>query len=423
MCSSNMDLNSTLDETMYFSRASTKLLKNISETFPVLLLTGPRQVGKTTLLEHIKEKQRSYVTLDDLDERLLAKNDPMLFLQRHPPPIIIDEIQYAPELFSAIKLIVDREKKNGLFWLTGSQKFELMKGVSETLAGRVGICELLGLSQSEITHNEKYFKPFLPTDSYIEELVSFQRVIKDLDQVYKDIWRGSFPKLISNYNVSKELFYSSYIQTYIERDVRLLSQIHDLTTFQRFLKVAAARTGQLINYADMAKDVDVDQKTIKSWISILQTSGLIYLLQPYYNNLTNRLIKTPKLYFLDTGLCSYLTGWTTPESLEAGVMSGSILETYGISEILKSYYYAGYQPRLYFYRDKDLKEIDLLIEHDGIFHPIEFKKTATPSINAAKNFHVLDKLKLKIGHGIVFCFKQNPTVLSDKITALPISFI
>lgn len=408
---------------MYFERVSSQLVKDISATFPVLLVTGPRQVGKTTLLDHLKEEGRSYVTLDDLDERHLAKHDPALFLQRHKPPIIIDEIQYAPELFLAIKIIVDRDKKNGLFWLTGSQKFELMKGVSESLAGRVGICELLGLSQNEIRHDIRNFHPFLPTHQYLEQILAQKQEVKDLLQVYRDIWRGSFPKMIANSQVSRNVFYSSYIQTYIERDVRLLSQINALTTFQRFLKVAAARTGQLINYADMARDTDVDQKTIKSWISILQTSGLIYLLQPYHSNLTSRLIKTPKLYFLDTGLCSYLTGWTTPESLEAGSMSGSMLETYAISEILKSYYYTGFQPGLYFYRDKDQKEIDLIIEYDQTIHPIEFKKTATPSLNAAKHFHVLDRLNVKIDQGIVFCFKEKPTPLSKGVTAVPISYI
>ncbi len=326
---------------MYYDRAINDLVKNISETFPVLLVTGPRQVGKTTLLEHLKEDTRSYVTLDDLDERALAKRDPALFLQRYNPPVIIDEIQYAPELFSAIKIVVDKEKKNGLFWLTGSQKFELMRGISETLAGRVGICELLGLSQCEIQQRINDFHPFLPSDAYISKIILSKQKGKDLHQCYEDIWRGSFPRIISNCKISRDVFYSSYIQTYVQRDVRDLSKIGDLTTFQRFLKVTAARTGQLINYADMARDVDMDQKTIKSWISILETSGLIYLLQPYHSNVTNRLIKTPKLYFLDTGLCSYLTGWSTVESLEIGSMSGAILETYLFIEILKTYLYSG----------------------------------------------------------------------------------
>lgn len=408
---------------MYFKRTLTEVIKNISETFPVLLVTGPRQVGKTTLLEYLKEPERRYVTLDDLDERELAQNDPALFLQKHPPPVLIDEVQYASMLFSVIKIYVDKHKTNGSFWLTGSQKFELMQGVPETLAGRVGICELLGLSISEINHVTESIPPFLPTEDWISKAQKQNNKSKDLMSVYLDIWKGSYPKLLSDPKVSREIFYSSYIQTYIQRDVRNISKIGDLITFQRFLKVTAARTGQLINYADMARDVDVDQKTIKFWISILETSGLIYLLYPYHNNLTNRIIKTPKLYFLDTGLCCYLTGWSSPESLEAGSMSGAILETYLLGEILKTYWYNGIRESFYFYRDKDQKEIDLLIEHDQTLYPVEFKKTATPSLNATKNFHVLDKIGVKKGHGVVICFKETQVALSKEVTAIPISYL
>lgn len=408
---------------MYYKRTLSRVIKNISETFPVLLVTGPRQVGKTTLLEHLKEPNRRYVTLDDLDERDLAQKDPALFLQKHPPPVLIDEVQYAPMLFSVIKISVDKHKVNGSFWLTGSQKFELMLGVSETLAGRVGICELLGLSISEINHAAENIDPFLPSEDWIEKARAKNKSPKDLMSVYQDIWKGSYPKLLSDPKVSREIFYSSYIQTYIQRDVRDISKIGDLITFQRFLKVAAARTGQLLNYADMARDVDVDQKTIKFWISILETSGLIYLLYPYHTNLTNRIIKTPKLYFLDTGLCSYLTGWSSPESLEAGSMSGAILETYLLSEILKTYWYNGVRESFYFYRDKDQKEIDLLIEHDQTIYPVEFKKSATPSLNAVKNFHVLEKLAVKKGQGFIICLKEKEIALSKDVMAIPISYL
>jgi predicted AAA+ superfamily ATPase len=408
---------------MYYARALSHVIKNISETFPVLLVTGPRQVGKTTLLEHLKESGRKYVTLDDLDERALAQKDPALFLQKHPPPVLIDEIQYAPNLFSAIKLYVDQRKENGLFWLTGSQKFELMRGISETLAGRVGVCELLGLSRSEIYHAADLMIPFLPTEEWFLEMRKTKKKRNGLLDIYHDIWKGSFPKLLSDPKISREIFYSSYIQTYIQRDVRDLSKVGDLITFQRFLKVAAARTGQLLNYADMARDVDVDQKTIKAWISILETSGLIYLLYPYHTNLTKRLIKTPKFYFLDTGLCSYLTGWSSPESLESGSMSGAILETYLLAELLKTYWYNGIKENFYFYRDKDQKEIDLLIEYDQTLYPIEFKKTATPSLNSVKNFHTLENLGLKIGHGVVICLKEKEVALSNDVTAIPITYL
>lgn len=417
-----MELDSRLDEAlMYYERTLSQVVKNISETFPVLLVTGPRQVGKTTLLEHIREKDRSYVTLDDLDDRNLARSDPALFLQRYKPPVIIDEVQYAPELFSVIKIIVDKEKKNGLFWLTGSQKFELMQGVSETLAGRVGICQVMGLSQKEISRFANLSRPFIPTSDFLAAIFEENVAGLDLMELYSKIWRGSFPKLVADSHVSREVFYSSYIQTYIQRDVRDFTNIGSLLSFQRFLKAAAARSGQLINYADIARDVDVDQKTIKAWISILEASGLIYLLQPFSTNVTSRLIKTPKLYFLDTGLCSYLTGWSSPQSLEAGAMSGAILETYVLSEILKSYLYAGITPNLYFYRDKDQNEIDFLLEHDHVLYPIECKKTATPSANAGKSFHVLNKLPLSIGSSVVLCLKDRAVMLSKNIAALPVS--
>ncbi|MBS0627175.1 MAG: DUF4143 domain-containing protein, partial [Verrucomicrobia bacterium] len=338
-------------------------------------------------------------------------------------PVIIDEVQYAPILFSAIKLFVDKEKKNGLFWLIGSQKFELMQGISETLAGRVGICELLGFAVTEIIKDEKMTPPFLPTEDFFKIIINRSRPKKQLMDVYRDIWRGFFPKLWTDSHISRDIFYSSYIQTYLQRDVRDLTKIGDLTTFGRFLKVVAARTGQLLNYADVARDVDIDQKTVKSWISILETSGLIYLLQPYHNNLTKRLIKTPKLYFLDTGLCCYLTGWSSPETLESGSMSGAILETYLFTEILKTYWFNGKKEHFYFYRDKDQKEIDFLIEQDQIIYPIEYKKTATPSLNAAKNFPVLANLKIQVGHGCVLCFKEKEVALSEKVTAIPIGYL
>lgn len=397
-------------------------VKQASSTFPVLLLTGARQVGKTTLLEECITKEHHYVTLDDLEQRALAQTDPALFLQIHTPPVIIDEVQYAPQLFGAIKIVVDREKKPGLFWLTGSQKFHLMQGVVETLAGRVAILDLLGLSHAEIRDKAATSQPFLPTTEWINHARS-QSTVMDVMEVYYRIWRGSFPNLALHKNVSRDIFYSSYIQTYIQRDVRALTRAGDEISFVRFLRAAAARTGQLINYADMARDVDVDMKTIKAWLSILETSGLVYMLQPYHTNVTNRLIKTPKLYFLDTGLCVYLTQWSTPEALEAGAMSGAILETYMLSEILKSYWHNGKAAYFYFYRDRDQKEIDLLIEQNGQLYPVEFKKSANPSQGALKNFSSLEKLECSIGQGAIICLKTNDIPLTRKITAIPIGYI
>ncbi|MCX7342939.1 MAG: ATP-binding protein [Proteobacteria bacterium] len=407
----------------HLKRTLATTVKQASSVFPVILLTGPRQVGKTTLLEDCKEEARNYVTLDDLDQRELAQNDPVLFLQTHTPPVIIDEAQYAPNLFSAIKITVDRDKRPGLFWLTGSQKFHLMRNISETLAGRVAIIDMLGLSQSEIFNRSDNSLPFLPTLEWIKHSQLTAKTNMNLFDIYRAIWLGSFPKIVLNPNVPRDIFYNSYIQTYIQRDVRALTRVGDEMAFTRFLKAAAARTAQLINYADLARDVDVDQKTIKAWISILETSGLVYLLQPYHNNVTSRMIKTPKLYFLDTGLCSYLTKWSSPESLEAGAMSGSIIETYMLTEILKSYWHNGKAAHFYFYRDRDQKEVDLLIEQDGCLYPVEFKKSASPSINATKNFKTLEKLEKLIGPGAVICLKEKDVPLSRNVTAIPISYL
>ena len=408
---------------MYVKRTLTQTIERVSASFPVLLVTGARQVGKTTLLENCAEKNRSYVTLDDLEQRGLAQNDPALFFQLHKPPVTIDEIQYAPQLMGQIKILADKEKQAGMFWLTGSQKFHLMKGITETLAGRVAIIDLLGLSQAEIENRANKSRPFLPTQEWIKQAGRDANTPKLLMDVYSNIWRGSYPKVIVDKNMPHDIFYSSYVQTYIQRDVRDLTRVGNEQTFHRFLRATAARTGQLLNYANLARDVDIDQKTVKSWLSILETSGIVYLLQPYHSNLTKRLVKTPKLYFLDTGLCAYLTQWSTAEALEAGAMSGAILETYILTEIIKSYWHNGLAPYLYFYRDKDQKEVDLIIENNNMLYPVEFKKTASPGRNASKHFPVLEKLANPVGHGAVICLRETGIPLSKKVDAIPISYL
>lgn len=411
-----------------FQRTLAKTILQTNQSFPVLLLTGPRQVGKTTLLEMCAEQskdspQRSYVTLDDLQQRDLAQSDPALFLQSHKTPLMIDEVQYAPQLFSAIKIIVDREKQNGMFWLTGSQKFHLMKGVTESLAGRVAVLDLLGLSQVEIDGRAEQSTAFLPTNEWIEQFSAGGVKAKPLMDVYQRIWLGAFPRLNLDSNMSRDLFYKSYVQTYIQRDVRDILNISDEVSFNKFLIAIAARTGQLLNYSDLARDVDIDHKTAKAWLSVLETSGLVYLLQPYYRNTTKRVVKTPKLYFLDTGLCSYLTQWPNPQSLEAGAMSGAMLETYIFAEILKSYWHNGTNGHFYFYRDTDQKEVDLLIDAGDTLYPVEFKKTATPTRHASKNFHLLEKLGKKVGHGAVICFVEDAVPLSREVSAVPIGYL
>ncbi|MDX1901695.1 MAG: ATP-binding protein [Gammaproteobacteria bacterium] len=398
-------------------------VKQVSSQFPVLLLTGPRQVGKSTLLADCAEPGRASVTLDDIEQRALAEADPALFLQMHPPPVIIDEVQYAPQLFSVIKIIVDEEKRPGMFWLTGSQKFHLMQGVSETLAGRVAILDLLGLSQAEINHHAHLTQPFLPTDSWLATVKKGKKLPLSCMEMYRRIWCGAFPRMVLGDLSLRDVFFRSYVQTYIERDVRALAKVGDEMAFARFLRVVAARTAQLVNYADMARDVDVDQKTIKSWLSILETSGLIYLLQPWHGSVTKRMVKTPKLYFLDTGLCAWLTQWSTPETLESGAMSGAIFETWVFAEILKSWWHAGRTPSFYFYRDRDQKEIDLLIEQDGLLYPVEFKKSASPSMNAANHFVILEQLKQSVGPGAVICLKEMAVPLSRQVMAVPAAYL
>lgn len=406
-----------------YNRTLSKVVKEISNNFPVLLITGPRQVGKTTLLEMCAGSDRGYVSLDDFDVRQLAQNDPGLFIQTYKPPIIIDEIQYAPQLFSYIKIVVDRAKKNGLYWLTGSQKFQLMQGITESLAGRVAITDLLGLSQAELNNHAYQSTPFLPNPVWIENNKFKANKLSQLKDIYQQIWQGSFPRVNESKGSIRDIFYRSYIQTYIQRDVKDILNISDETSFYKFLTAIAARTGQLLNYADLSRDVAIDNKTAKSWLSVLQTSGLVYLLPPYHNNINKRLVKTPKLYFLDTGLCTYLTRWPDATSLEAGAMSGAILETYLFSEILKSYWHNGQEPYFYYYRDMDQKEIDLIIESGDTLYPIEFKKTATPSLTASKDFHLLEKLGKKVGSGAVICFVEKDVALSRNVTAIPIAYL
>jgi len=366
------------------------------------MVTGPRQVGKTTLLEMCSEGPRAYVTLDDLDMRQLAQQDPALFLQTWPAPVTIDEVQYAPQLFSAIKMAVDKDPLNGQYWLTGSQKFQRMQGLTESLAGRVAIVDLLGLSQAEQQGRATPSPPFLPTPEWTASARQRAKPMT-LKPLYEQIWLGSYPRLLTQGPPSRDVFYRSYVQTYVQRDVRELLKVSDPSSFHRFLGVAAARTGQLLNYANLANELDIDNKTVKAWLSVLEASGLVYLLQPYHRNLAKRMLKSPKLYFLDTGLAAYLTKWSTPEALEAGSMSGAMLETWVVAEILKSYWHNGKEAPLYFYRDTEQKEIDLLIESDDVIYPIEIKKTATPSTQASKSFGAAENLGRQLGPGAVLC--------------------
>jgi predicted AAA+ superfamily ATPase len=295
-----------------------------------------------------------------------------------------------------------------------------MKGIKESLAGRVAIIDLLGLSYSEMTGMSAESIPFLPADSWIKKLTGNPGKPRSLTEVYETIWNGSFPKLFMDKYRNRELFYRSYIKTYIERDVKNFYQINNDIAYYNFLRAAAARTGQLLNYADIARDVNIDPKTARSWLAILERSGIVKLLEPYYNNITKRMIKTPKLYFLDTGLCAYLTGWDSPKTLEAGALSGAILETYVFSEILKSYWHNGKDAYIYFYRDNDQKEIDFIIEANGRLYPVEVKKTASPALTDIRNFCAVRGLKKEIGRGAVLCLRNDIIPLSRDVVSIPL---
>lgn len=406
---------------MYIKRTIEKSIKEINKFFPVILVTGARQVGKTTVLQNCEKKKRTYVSLDTLEYRELAKQDPALFLQRFPAPILIDEIQYAPELLPYIKAYVDTQNKPGLFWLTGSQQFHLMKNVSESLAGRVGILHLQGLSQDE-KNNKAKAAPFLPTQDYIKRK-AVNKPKTSLEFIYERIWKGSYPKLYPADDKYWESFYDSYLQTYVERDIKALSAVGNELTFVKFMRSLAARTSQMINYTAIANDVGVSVPTIQAWLSILQTSGIVYILESYTNNIGKRFVKTPKVYFMDTGIVSYLTGWKTPQTLEAGAMSGAILETYVVSEILKSYWHNGKQANIYYYRDKDKREIDLLLEQDGIYYPIEIKKKTNPDKKDIRAFQILDTLKIKRGEGAVICLAAEHLPITQNVMAVPVGYL
>ena len=402
----------------YIKRSLEKVVLQVSKEYPVVLISGPRQVGKTTMLKKLMEgTDRNYVTLDDLQERALAKNDPEMFLQLHKPPVLIDEVQYAPELFSMIKLIVDKEHRKGDFWLTGSQIFDLMKGVQESLAGRVAVLSLSSLSQTEIYGGED--RPF---QIEIEHLMKRKegRTSADLQEIFRRIFQGSMPAIVSNEVSNNSIFYGSYLSTYIERDVRNLSDSIDSLKFLRFLTAVAARCSQMLNVNEVARDADINLKQAKDWMGILETLGIIFYLHPFSNNMLKRLVKTPKYYFYDTGLVAYLTKWSSPETLENGAMNGAILENYVVSEIRKSYLNSGKEPFMYYYRDKDAREIDIVLEHDGELNPIEIKKSANPAPEILRNFSVLEKTGLKRGKAAVICMKMDLSAFDQENYIVPV---
>ena len=402
----------------YISRNLEAVVMQVTKEFPAVLVTGPRQVGKTTMLKKLMEgTDRKYVSLDDLNERSLAKNDPELFLQAHKPPVLIDEVQYAPELFPYIKIYADSHHEPGAFWLTGSQVFQMMKGVQESLAGRVAVLSMTSLSQAELSGAS-----MTPFEIDLEALTEREklRIPADMQGIFERIYRGSMPAIVSGRNTNSQIFYSSYLSTYIERDVRLLSDAIDSLKFLRFMTAAAARCSRMLNVAEIAQDADINQKQAKDWLQILETLGIIFYLHPYSNNLLKRLVKTPKLYFYDTGLVCHLTRWSSPEVLENGAMNGAVLENYVVSEIAKTWLNSGKEPYMYYYRDKDAKEIDVILEHDGILNPIEIKKTSNPGTELTRVFSLLDKASVPRGKGAVVCMKPKVGVIDRENYIVPV---
>lgn len=408
---------------MYLKRHMEERIREASRFYPVVMVCGQRQVGKSTMLYHIKEENRRYVTLDDGNARRLAANDPALFFETYGYPLLIDEFQRVPGILLELKKIIDERAlegydTNGMYWLTGSQKFQMMKNVSESLAGRIAVFDMAGLCTREMDGRDgTVFSPDLDALREMQSNASY----KDIHEIYRDIFSGCMPKLRTT-DIDRDRFYMDYVNTYIERDIKDLAQVGKIDDFYSFLVYMAARTGQELRYEDIAVSIGISAPTAKSWVTILERSGVIFILRPYYSNVSKRLVKTPKMYFMDTGLAAYLCRWTTPESLENGAMDGAFLETYVVTEIIKSYYNAGKQPDLYYYRDIDRKEVDLLIIKDQKLYPIEIKKAKAP-LHADKNFGVLSKLGLEVQPGLIMCMADELIPYNREAWYCPISLL
>ncbi len=403
---------------MYLTRTLESHILRLSGSFPAVLITGPRQVGKTTLLRHLaedSEASRRYVSLDEFAARSLAVEDPDLFLQRFPAPLILDEIQHAPGLLARLKFVVDQAATHGLYWITGSQHLPLMRGVSESLAGRIGITALMGLSLAEergLAPSALPFRPDRPVPRHPPTL--------PLLPLFERIVRGSYPRFAQPNPPPLQTFYDSYVQTYIERDVLLLLHVADLAAFRRFLRLCAARTGQLLNLSDLARDTGIAVSTASEWLHLLEATAQVYLLRPYLENLSKRQIKAPKMYFCDTGLACFLAGWRTAETAASGAMAGALMETHVVSEVLRSWRHRGLEPPLWFWRTKDGQEVDLLLAEDGVLFPVEVKLTASPGAADLRGFRALARSGATVGPGAVVCLAPEPFPLDRDVEAIPV---
>lgn len=395
-------------------RNAEETINNLNNTFKVVLVTGPRQVGKTTLLKSMMPKNMTYISLDDEVLREQAKKNPKGFLEEYSGRLFIDEIQYAPNLLSYIKINVDNSNETGQYWITGSQQFNLMKNVSESLAGRVGILNLNSLSYNEIIGSNNNL--FIPGDYKKSEYI-------DVNKLYEFIFNGGLPEIITRKDLNRDAFYESYINTYIERDIKQLTQVANELSFRQFMVAIATRTGEQLNYSNIAREVGVSDVTIKNWLSILITSGIVYLLEPYMSNKLKRMTHMPKIIFMDTGLCSYLAGWEDARSLQLSSNAGHYLETYIISEIIKKYNSKSKRLNISYYRDKDKNEVDLIIEKNNTIYPFEIKKTSNPTISMIKNFSKLESSGKLIGEGGIICTYDFLMHLDEKNYIIPISSV
>lgn len=390
-------------------------IKNLNDTFKVVLVTGPRQVGKTTLLKKMMPKDMTYITLDDEILREQARTNPKGFLEENSGRLFIDEVQYAPNLLSYIKINVDNSNETGQYWLTGSQQFHLMKNVSESLAGRVGILNLNSLSYNEIIENTDN-ELFLPESYQKSEYIN-------INDLYEIIFTGGMPEMITRKGLNRDAFFDSYINTYIERDIKQLTQVADELSFRKFMVAVATRNGEQLNYSSIARDVEVSDVTVKSWLSILITSGIVYLLEPHMSNKLKRMTHMPKIVFMDSGLCAYLAGWEDARSLQLSSSAGHYLETYVISEIIKSYNARSKRLNISYYRDKEKNEIDLIIEKNNTLYPYEIKKTSNPKIDMIRNFKRLEDTGKQIGDGGIICCYDHLMHLDEKNYIIPISSV
>lgn len=398
----------------YLPRTIEPVIKETSEIFKVVLLTGSRQCGKSTCMEHLADDaQRERLNLDNEILLTEAKESADQFLVHHKFPVFIDEIQRAPNLFLQIKAKVDEMKSYGQVWASGSQKFALMKGVADSLAGRICPLDLMPLSIYERVGKGLEQKPYIPSEEPSKILETGAK-----EELWKTIWQGAWPRVIDMTPRQRGFFYNGLVQTYLERDVRMEAGVEKLAEYRNFLRELALRTGQELRIGDLAKTVGVMARTIKGWLSLAENSGLIYLLRPYYANIGKQFVKSPKVYFTDTGLAAYLIGFTSPEKMAEYTTAGAFFETFVIMEILKGWVHNGLQPEFFFYRDsKSQKEIDLLIRSDGKLYPVEIKLGSHSKKDAIKNFSVLEELPEDIGHGAVICTAEAPYGLAEGVTA------